>query len=159
MLIFRLTEERAVSKLVTTMIAIALLALPAFAAAKERLEPRVQSLLVCESISSNETRLRCYDQSIIPLKQALSRGRMVLKENKGPGTLEGVVKASGKSGEKRFWIELENGDRWALTTQPDRRAAPPVGATLKLKRTPFGNYWISGPGWRRSEASFLGRGS
>lgn len=147
------------SKLVTSMIAIALLALPAIAAAKESLEPRVQSLLVCESIRSNEARLRCYDQSIIPLKQALSRGRMVLKENKGPGILEGVVRASGKSGEKLFWVVLENGDRWAIATQPDRDAAPRVGSTLKLVRTPFGNYWISGPGWRQSEARFLGHES
>ena len=144
-------------KLVTTMIAIALLAVPAMAVAKERLEPRLQSILMCESISSNEARLQCFDQSIIPLKQALSRGSVVLKENKGPGAREGVVKASGKSGEKRFWVEFENGDRWSLTTQPDRRAAPPVGSALKLDRTPFGNFWISGPEWRRSEASFLGR--
>lgn len=147
------------SKLVTTLIAIALLALPAIAAAKETLEPRVQSLLACESISSNETRLRCYDQSIIPLKQALSRGSVVLKETKGPRALEGVVKASGKSAEKRFWVEFENGDRWEITTQPDRRAAPPPGTPLKLRRTIFGNYWIKGPGWRESEASFLGHGS
>ena len=145
------------SKLVMTMIAMALLALPSMAVAKERLEPRVQSLLMCESISSNEARLRCYDQAMVPLKQALSRGSVVLKENKGPGAREGVVKASGKSGEKRFWVVLDNGDRWAITTQPDRRAAPPVGSTLKLDRTPFGNFWISGPGWRRSEASFQGR--
>lgn len=147
------------SKRVMTMIAIALTALPAMAAAKEELDPRVQSLLVCESITSGEARLRCFDQSIVPLKQALSRGRVVLKENKGPGTLGGLVKASGKSGEKSFWVVFENGDRWALSTQPDRRNAPPVGTTLQLKKTMFGNYWISGPGWQQSEAIFVGHGS
>lgn len=147
------------SKLATAMIAIALLALPAFAAAKEGLAPRLQSFLACETISPNEARLRCYDQSIIPLKQALSHGSVVLKENKGPRTLEGVVKASGKQAEKRFWVMFENGDRWAISTQPDRRAAPPPGTTLKLRRTIFGNYWIKGPGWRESEAVFLGQGS
>ena len=143
----------------TSIIAIALLALPGTAAAKEGLEPRVQSLLACESISSNETRLRCYDQSIIPLKQALTRGSVVLRETKGPRAREGIVKASGKSAEKSFWVELQNGDRWAITTQPDRPRAPPVGTTLKLHKTPLGNYWISGPGWRKSEASFVGHGS
>ena len=156
MLISGLTEERVMSKLATTTIAIALLALPASAGAEDRLDPRVQSILACEAISSGEARLRCYDQSIMPLKQALSGGRMVLKENRGPGRLDGVVKASGKSGEKRFWVLFENGDRWAISTQPDRRNAPAVGTPLKVRKTPFGNYWISGPGWRTSEATFVG---
>ncbi|MEO7365487.1 MAG: hypothetical protein ABIW03_04130 [Sphingomicrobium sp.] len=147
------------SKLVTKMIAMALVAMPAMAVAKDGLDPRVQSLLVCESISSAEARLQCFDQSIIPLKQALSRGRVVLKENDGPGSLGGVVTASGKSAEKRFWVLFENGDRWQINTQPDRRKAPPVGITLKIQRTLFGNYWISGPGWSQSEAIFQSHGS
>ncbi|MEO8547951.1 MAG: hypothetical protein ABI422_06240 [Sphingomicrobium sp.] len=130
------------------------------AAAKDKLEPRVQSLLACESISSGEARLQCYDRSIVPFKQALSHGNVVLKENKGPRALEGLVKASGKSGEKRFWVVFENGDRWELSTQPDRRAPPRVGTTLTLRKTMiFGNYWMKGPGWRESEATFLGHGS
>ena len=36
-------------------------------------------------------------------------------------------------------------------------AAP--GATLKVKRTPMGTYWISGPEWSESQAKFAGHGS
>ena len=145
------------SRLVTPTIAIALLALPAAAAAQSKLEPRLQSLLACASVTPDEARLRCYDPSIIALQQALSRGSVVLKEHKGPRASGGIVKASGKSGEKRFWVMFENGDRWAIVTQPDRPNAPPVGSTLKLRKTPFGNYWISGPQWRESEATFMGQ--
>ena len=146
-------------KLVTATVAIALLTLPAAGAAKSDLEPRLQAHLACASITPDEARLRCYDQSVVALQQALTRGSVVLKEQKGPRAREGIVKASGKSGEKRFWVTMENGDRWAITTQPDRPNAPPVGSTLKLRKTPLGNYWISGPGWRESPASFLGQES
>ena len=143
-------------KLVTATIAIALLAMPAAAMAKSELEPRLQAHLACASITPNEARLRCYDQSVVALQQALSRGSVVLKDQKGPRARAGVVKASGKAGAKRFWVTLDNGDRWTLVTQPDRPAAPQVGSTLKLRKTPLGNYWISGPGWRESEATFVG---
>jgi len=144
-------------KLVTATIAIALLALPASGAAKSDLEPRLQTHLACASITPDEARLRCYDQSIIALQQALSRGSVVLKEQKGPRARGGVVKASGKSGAKRFWVTFDNGDRWAMITQPDRPNAPPAGSILKVRKTPLGNFWISGPGWRESEATFVGQ--
>jgi hypothetical protein len=147
------------SKPVSAITAILLLSVPSIAAAKDKLEPSVQSVLACESISSDEARLQCYDQAIVPLKQALSRGSMVLKENKGPLALGGVVKASGKSGENRFWVVFENGDRWSVVTAKARREAPKLGTNLKLKKTFFGNYWISGPGWPESDATFLGHGS
>ena len=146
-------------KLVTATIAIALLAMPAAGAAKSELEPRLQTHLACASITPDEARLRCYDQSIVALQQALSRGSVVLKEQKGPRARGGVVKASGKSRPKSFWVTFDNGDRWAIVTQPDRPRAPPVGSILKIRRTPLGNYWISGPGWRESEASFVGNDS
>jgi len=145
--------------LLTATIAISLLALPAAGAAKSELEPRLQAHLACASITPDEARLRCYDQSIVALQQALTRGSVVLKEQKGPRGRDGIVTASGKSGEKRFWVTLDNGDRWTIVTQPDRPAAPPVGSTLKLRRTPLGNFWISGPGWRESEATFVGHES
>jgi len=144
------------SRRVVTIAGIVLLAAPTIAAAKDKLEPRVQAMLACEPITSNEARLQCYDQAILPLKQALSRGSMVLKEDKGPWALEGVVKASGKSGENRFWVVLENGDRWAIVTAKARREAPTSGTNLKLKKTFFGNYWVTGTGWPESEAEFLG---
>jgi hypothetical protein len=144
------------AKKVAAIIGITLLSGSTAAVAKDDLEPRVEAVLACGSISANEARLQCYDQSILALRQGLARGSMVLKEKKGPWAREGVVKASGRSGAERFWVLLDNGDRWTISPPKSRREAPPPGTMLKLKRTPFGNYWISGPDWPESEAAFVG---
>lgn len=133
----------------------ALLVVPSVAAAKEDLEPRMQAVLACEAITANEARLQCFDQAILPLKQAMTRGSLVIKEKKGPVSLGGVVKASGKSGANRYWVLLDNGERWSIETAKDRREAPKPGTVLRMKKTFFGNYWVSGPGWPESEGTFV----
>ena len=133
----------------------ALLVVPSVAAAKEDLEPRMQAVLACEAITANEARLQCFDQAILPLKQAMTRGNLVLKEKKGPAALGGIVKASGKSGANRYWVLLDNGERWSIQTVKDRREAPKPGTPLRMKKTFFGNYWVSGPGWPESEGLFV----
>ena len=133
-----------------------LLLLPTMAVAKGKPEPRVQAVLDCGSISSDAERLRCYDQSILPLKEALARGSMVLKEKKAPRVLEGTVKASGHWGSGSLWVLLDNGDRWSVEPTKSRRDPPPPGTAVRLKRTLMGTYWISGPKWPESEAEFLG---
>ena len=144
------------SKRVSLVAGIVLLSLPSVVAAKDDMEPRMRAVLACEAISANEARLQCFDQAILPLKKAVSGGEMVFTQRKGPAAREGVVKASGISGENRYWILFVNGDRWSMTTKSSRKA-PPAGATLKLKRTPMGTYWISGPQWSESQATFAGR--
>ena len=133
----------------------ALLVVPSVAVAKEDLEPRMQAVLACETITANEARLQCFDQAILPLKQAVSRGSLILKEKKGPVSLGGVVKASGKSGASRYWVLLDNGERWSIETAKDRREAPKPGTPLRMKKTFFGNYWVTGPGWPESEGTFV----
>ena len=144
------------SKRVGLVAGIVLLSLPSVVAAKDDMEPRMQAVLACEVISANEARLQCFDQAIVPLKQAMSRGSLVLKEKKGPAALGGVVKASGKSGASRYWVLLDNGERWSIETAKDRRDAPKPGTALRMKKTFFGNYWVSGPGWPESEGTFVG---
>ena len=143
------------SKRVALVGGIVLLSLPSVVAAKDDMEPRMRALLACEAISANEARLQCFDQAILPLKRAVSDGEMVFTQRKGPVAREGVVKASGISGENRYWILFENGDRWATSTKNPRKAPTP-GTTLRLKRTPMGNYWIFGPKWSESQANFVG---
>ena len=143
------------SKRVSLVAAMVLLAVPSVAAAKEDLEPRMQAVLACEAVAANEARLQCFDQAILPLTQAMSRGSLVLKEKKGPAALGGVVKASGKSGVSRYWVVLDNGERWSIETAKDRRDAPKPGTALRMKKTFFGNYWVSGPGWPESEGTFV----
>ena len=143
------------SKRVGLVAGILLLSLPSVVAAKDDMEPRMQAVLACEGISANEARLQCFDRAILPLKQAMSRGSLVLKEKKGPASLGGVVKASGKSGASRYWVLLDNGERWSIATAKDRRDAPKPGTALRMKKTFFGNYWVSGPGWPESEGTFV----
>jgi hypothetical protein len=147
------------SKRVGTIIAIVLLSVPAGAAAKDKPEPRVQAMLACTSISANDERLQCYDRSIGALQEGLAQGNVVLKEQKAPLAREGIIKASGRSGDGRYWIVLENGDRWALSIEEYRRDVPQPGTPVKLKRTLMGNYWLTAPNWPESEAVFLGHGS
>ncbi|HEY1144629.1 MAG TPA: hypothetical protein VGE68_11445 [Sphingomicrobium sp.] len=144
------------SKRVCAIAGIVLLSTPGMGTAKDRLEPRVQAMLACEAIAANDARLQCFDQALAALKQGMAAGSVVVEEKKAPVALGGVIKASGTSGDDRFWVEFENGDRWALVTEKGRRGPPPAGSTLKLKKTFFGNYWASGPKWSESEADFLG---
>lgn len=137
----------------------ALIFLPSIAAAKDKLEPRMQAMLACEAVSSNEARLQCYDQAMSAFKQAMAQGSVVVKEKDAPMTLGGVIKASGQSGSNRYWVEFENGDRWALMPTKSRRGPPVPGTTAKLSRTLMGNYYFSGPNWPQTEARFLGHGS
>jgi hypothetical protein len=143
------------SKRVCLIAGMVLIVVPSVAAAKDDMEPRMQAVLACEAISANEARLQCFDQAILPLKQAMSRGSLVLQEKKGPTALGGVVKASGKSGAKRYWVLLDNGERWSIETAKERRDAPKPGTALRMKKTFFGNYWVSGPGWPESEGTFV----
>jgi hypothetical protein len=143
------------SKRIALVAGVVLLSVPSVAAAKDDMEPRMRAVLACEAIGANEARLQCFDQAILPLKQAVSRGNMVFTQRRGPAAREGVVKASGVSGENRYWILFENGDRWSTTTKNSRKL-PPAGAALKVKRTPMGTYWISGRQWSESQATFVG---
>lgn len=138
------------------LILLALLFVPAEAGAKDKLEPRVQSVLACSAVTATDARLRCFDGAAAALRQALADGNVVLKEKKGPRSREGIVRASGQSGESSYWVELDNGDRWTTVTKIARRGPPAPGTPMRLKRTPLGNYWISGPGWSESEATFAG---
>jgi hypothetical protein len=144
---------------VCIVVGIALLSAPAVATAKDKLEPRVEAILACESITAGDARLQCYDLAIAGLKQALTRGTMVVKEKKEPWARQGVVKSSGMLGSQRFWVVMDNGDRWVIVPPKARREAPMPGTTLRLKKTLFGNYFISGPKWPESEAEFLGNES
>ena len=153
------TRDKAMSKRAWVIAGTALLFGPSIAVAKDKLEPRMQAMLACEAVSSNDARLQCYDQAMSAFRQAMARGSVVVKEKDAPTSLGGVIKASGQSGSNRYWVEFENGDRWALTPTKSRRGPPAPGSTAKLSRTLMGNYYFSGPNWPQTEARFLGHGS
>lgn len=135
-----------------------LVAAPATAIAKDRSQEHLQSVVACGSIAESEARLRCFDQSVLAVKEALEQGRLVVEENKGPRALGGIVRASGSRGENRYWVELENGDRWLLLPTTSRDEPPRPGAAVKLRKGGLlsSGYWISADGWQESRADFLG---
>ncbi len=143
-------------RLAAAMTAIILLSMPAAASAKDRMEPRAQAMLACASLTPDAARLRCYDQSILALKQALDQGDLVVNEHKQPMSNGGLIKASGAMGNNRYWVELESGDRWELDPTSDRNEAPRVGTMIKVRKF-MGSFWAAGPSWRDSEAHYLGR--
>lgn len=146
------------SKWAIAAFGLALLGMSAGANAKDKLEPRTQAMLACRSIAANDARLRCYDESMAALNDAIERGSVVLDEKPTKG--QAIVKASGRSGENSFWIELESGERWKLLPTTNRSQPPQVGSTIKVYRPFYGSgYWISGPDWEESRAEFVGRGS
>ena len=136
-----------------------LAAAPSGAAANDRPEQRLQAVVACGSITPDQARLQCYDQAVREVRQALAEGELVVKESEDPRALGGVIKASGASGASSYWVELDNGDRWALLPLRMRAGPPAPGTTLKVRKNVVGTYWASAPGWPETRAKFLGRGS
>jgi len=136
------------------LLALMLLAAPTMAAAKDKVEPRMAAMLACVSVTSNEARLRCYDQAAVPLRQAVTKGEVAVSQKAGPKELEGVIRAAGAMSDG-YWVELASGDRWKVISNSSFDEAPPTGATVKLRKGPLGNYWISAPSMAERRAVFI----
>jgi len=136
-----------------------LLGTPAAVQAQDQVEPRTNAMLACRAIPSNDARLRCYDQAMTSLKEAIDQGGYIFDEDRGAIAREGVIKASGRTGENSFWIELESGDRWNLLPTTPRRDAPRPGGNIKVRKSFFSGYWVSAPDWPESRAKYKGNGS
>ena len=144
------------SKLALTIVAV-LAVIPAGAAAKDKVDPRVAASLACTSIADSGQRLACYDKAIGGLKQALESGELVSNFERQPKKMEGTVRAAGGMGFNRYWAELDSGDRWEIISESMRDEAPRAGAKVKLRKGMMGTYWISTPDSRDRRARFLGR--
>ena len=114
---------------------------------------------LARSIAADDARLRCYDQSMAALKEAIDQGSVVLEDRPKKG--EGIVKASGQSGEDRYWIDAQIRRALELLLPTTARRGPPQpGSNVKVRRPFVGSgYWISGPDWEESRAEYVGRGS
>jgi len=137
--------------------ALAMLSLPAAAAAKDKVDPRIAKSLQCTTIADGPQRLACYDQAMAGLKQALEEGELMSTAQFKPKALEGTVVASGGMGFNRYWTELDSGDRWEIISESMNDEAPRAGDKVKLRKGMMGNYWISTLGTRDRRARFLGR--
>ena len=125
-------------------------------AAKDKPDPRLQSMVACRALTDAAARLQCYDQAMLALNQAVEQGELRVEAKSGPRLLGGIVKASGQDGPNRFWMELDNGDRWQLLPTTDRKRPPQPGTRVKIRKTMLDSaYWVSGEGWSESRARFV----
>ena len=146
------------SRLTIATIAAIGLASPQLVWSKDKADPRIEAAIACATVTGNEARLRCYDQAIGALRLALESGQLVpAGEARKPLALEGVVKAAGPMGFNRFWVTLENGERWQLIATNSREIAPRRGAKIKLRKGAMGTYWFVDPSASDMRASYMGR--
>lgn len=138
-------------------LATAVVAVPAAARPAKQTDPRVSAAIACAAITDGGQRLRCYDQAVASLTQAVQSGTLVgQKTTAEPKSLEGVVKASGGHDYGRFWVILDNGDRWVVVAR--RFEDPPrPGTRVTLSKSPLGSYFFDEPGHPQRRARFLGR--
>lgn len=145
-------------------IAIAVTALSLFvgvnpATAKEKVDPRIEAAIACSNVAQNEDRLRCFDQAVGGLKQALASGQLIpADEARKPLVLEGTIRAAGHFGFNRFWVEMDSGDRWEIEASNRFDQIPPKrGTKVTIKRAAIGGYWVKEVGGSNRRANYLGR--
>jgi len=137
-----------------------MLSVPTAASAQDAMDQHLQSVMACRSVTPDAARLQCYDRSAATVTQAVEQGELRVEPQKRPRAREGVVKASGPDGENRYWIELENGDRWVLLPTTKRDGPPQPGTRIKVRKSFFDSgYWVSGDGWSEARARFVPKGS
>lgn len=138
-------------------LATAVAAAPAAARPAKETDSRVAAAIACAAIQDSEQRLRCYDEAVASLTQAVQSGSLLGQKTAAeqPKSLEGVVSASGGHGYDRFWVMLDSGDRWEVVAR-NFDEAPRQGARVKLTRSPLGSYFFHEPGYPQRRARFLG---
>ena len=143
------------TKILIAAAGVAVLACAGAASAKKGADARVQAAVACTTIAQSDARLRCYDQAMIGLQQVVATAS--LPDDSEPLKLEGVIKAAGESGYNRFWVQLDSGDRWAVTANSSSDPVPQIGRKVALKKAMFGSYWFKQSSFPAQRAKYLGR--
>ena len=144
---------------VTVAIGALMLASPALVSAKDKIDPRIKAAMACQSVAQSDQRLACYDRAMVGMRQALEAGQLIpADESRVPLALAGVIKAAGPMGFNRFWVEMDNGDRWELIAESSD-PGPRPGTKITLRKGIMGNYWFIDPRWTNRQARYLGRRS
>ena len=62
----------------------------------------------------------------------------------------------GQTLPERYWVELENGDRWLLKLEGNERTPKPA-AEVTIRRGALSNWWVKVKGGQTFQARFLGQ--
>lgn len=144
-------------KLIVPAVA-ALLLCGAPAAAKDKLDPRIQAVLGCASVTDPAARLRCFDEKMAALRAAVDAGQLISAEEASrPYALDGVIRGSGVSGFNRFWVLMDSGDRWLVVANNSRDILPKRGAKVHIRKGLMGAYWFEEANQSDRRAIYLGR--
>ena len=127
------------------------------AGAKEKVDPRIQTVLGCSSVADGTQRLACYDSAMAGFRQALAAGQLVsAEEGQKPFAMEGVVKAAGPMGFNHFWVVMDSGDRWDVIAYGDHDSVPRKGAKVRISKG-FSGYRFLEKNTADRRAKYLGR--
>lgn len=146
------------SRLMIAAVAVIGLAAPHPAWSKDKADSRIEAAIACATVTGNDARLSCYDRAIGALRLALESGQLIpAGEARKPLALEGVVRSAGPMGFNRFWVILDNGERWQLIATNSREVPPRRGAKIKLRKGLMGAYWFVDPAASDMRATYMGR--
>jgi len=146
------------SRTTKLIVALFVLAGPAAAGAKDKTDTRIEAAIACRSVVQDAQRLSCYDRAITGLRLALDSGQLIpASEATKPLALEGIVKVSSLIGFNRYWVELDNGDRWEVISESSRDEAPRKGAKVKIEKGAMGGFWFIDPTSAGRRAKYRGR--
>lgn len=136
-----------------------LLALAAFltfetSALAQRMDPRLAAALACVKVTHEAQRLVCYDQAMVPLREAADSGALAGR-SLGPRSLQGRIRAMRGQGADRLLVQLDNGDRFTLMLEGNERL-PKAGDAVTIRRGVLGNWWVTVGRRQTFQARFLG---
>ena len=127
------------------------------AMAKDKIDPRIQTVINCGGIGDSQQRLACYDAAISGFKQALAAGQLIAStEAQHPFALEGTVEAAGPMGFNHFWAVMNTGDRWDVTMVGSHDDVPRKGAKVTFGKS-FSGYMFRERNSPDRHAHYLGR--
>lgn len=141
------------------VIAAALLATLAVApaGAKDKVDPRIQTVLGCSSIAEGAQRLACFDTAMAGFRQAIATGQIVsAEEGQRPYALQGVVRAAGPMGFNHYWVVMDSGDRWDVIAYGDHDTVPRKGAKARIMKG-FAGFRFLEQNTPDRRAKYLGR--
>ena len=140
----------------------------------------VANVIACRSNPDSDARLRCYDNTVTNLSQAVGSGAVVVLDREGmtkakrelfgfslprlgrllgsddvpeEKELNATIRSATATGYGQWILTLDNGARWRTTEPLARQADPRPGQKVVIRRGRIGNYLLQIEGGRYTRAA------